>query len=336
MMAKAPNGRYQTMAEVVRVLEAVKTSLDAEATPGPGTGAPAGTIVVRPSTALNQSLDTSLAGASDATQGTISMKPAGTPGMRRLKVLLVEPSRTQAGIIRSYLQAHGIQDSAGVASGQDALEAVRTNPPDAIVCTMHLPDMTGVQLAQRIRAESKSAAPGFVLISSEAESAQAGSLSKCGNTVLLQKPFTADKLFEVLTLVSDQAQAAKRIRGKLRVLIVDDSTPARMHIRRVLEGLGLSQFVEAADGAQAVAATATGSFDLIVTDYNMPFMDGRGLIGYLKQNPATATVPIIMVTTETEPAKLDAVRQLGVASVCDKSFPAEVVGNIIDQLLRKP
>ena len=45
----------------------------------------------------------------------------------------------------------------------------------------------------------------------------------------------------------------------------------------------------AADGAQAVAAVARETFDLIVTDYNMPYMDGRGLVGYLKQNPSTTS-----------------------------------------------
>jgi two-component system chemotaxis response regulator CheY len=83
-----------------------------------------------------------------------------------------------------------------------------------------------------------------------------------------------------------------------------------------------------------VAATAGQTFDLIVTDYNMPYMDGSGLVGYLKQNPATATVPIIMVTTETDPAKLAAVRQLGVTTICDKSFPAEVVGKVLDQVVK--
>jgi two-component system chemotaxis response regulator CheY len=102
-------------------------------------------------------------------------------------------------------------------------------------------------------------------------------------------------------------------------------------VRNVLSSLGLGQFVEAADGAEAVAALARDTFDLIVTDYNMPFMDGRGLIGYVKQNPATAGVPIIMVTTETDPAKLAAVRKLG-ATVCNKSFPADMVRSIIDQL----
>jgi two-component system chemotaxis response regulator CheY len=61
-------------------------------------------------------------------------------------------------------------------------------------------------------------------------------------------------------------------------------------------------------------------------------MDGHGLVGYLKQNPATASVPIIMVTTETDPAKLEAIRGLGVAAICEKSFPREIVRKIVDEL----
>ena len=130
-----------------------------------------------------------------------------------------------------------------------------------------------------------------------------------------------------------QPDVPAKDRGKLRVLIVDDSTTARLHVRSVLGEMGLTNFVEATDGAQAVAAVAKQPYDLIVTDYNMPFMDGLGLVGYLKQNPLTASVPIIMVTTETDPAKLEAVRRLGVAAVCDKSFPAAIVRMIIDELV---
>ncbi len=85
-----------------------------------------------------------------------------------------------------------------------------------------------------------------------------------------------------------------------------------------------------------MAALAGGTFDLIVTDYNMPYMDGRGLVGYLKQGPSTASIPIIMVTTEEDPVKLEAVRQLGVAAVCNKSFPPEIARKIIDQLVNMP
>jgi two-component system chemotaxis response regulator CheY len=146
----------------------------------------------------------------------------------------------------------------------------------------------------------------------------------------LHKPFTPQQLLETLRLVigGPAAQLAA-----MRVLIVDDSTPARMHVRNVLQEIGLSKFEEAVDGAQAVAVLSRQSFDLVVTDYNMPFMDGRGLVGYLKQNPATASIPVIMVTTEQDPAKLEAVRALGV-TVCAKSFPVEVVRKFLNQFVK--
>src|SRR5262249_35834886 len=154
--------------------------------------------------------------------------------------------------------------------------------------------------------EGKASAPGFVLISSETE--EAGSLSKCGSAVLLRKPFTPEQLVDALKLASAKkpSPAASSALAKLRVLIVDDSATARRHMRSVLGELGLAQFEDATDGAHAVAVLAGGKFDLIVTDYNMPHMDGRGLVGYVKQNPATAAIPVIMVTTETDPGKLEA------------------------------
>src|SRR5262249_58574129 len=121
-------------------------------------------------------------------------------------------------------------------------------------------------------------------------------------------------------------------RSALRVLIVDDSAVARTHERMVLEGLGFARFTEAADGAQAIAAAAREPFDLILTDYNMPLMDGYALVSYLKQTPATAEIPIVMVTSETAPEVLDPVRQLGVAAVFDKAFPTPDVKAVLDRL----
>ena len=115
-------------------------------------------------------------------------------------------------------------------------------------------------------------------------------------------------------------------------MIVDDSGTARIKVRSVLQELGFTQFFEVADGAQAVAMAARDSYDLIVTDYHMPLMDGRALVSYLKQNPATAGVPIIMFTTETDLQKLDAVRRLGVLDVVEKAFPPAIVGPLLDPL----
>jgi serine/threonine protein kinase/DNA-binding response OmpR family regulator len=387
MEAKVPADRYQTMTEVVGALESVQDilarrvaeTIEESGVGGQESGQPSHTSgepktgVYSPSqepatgvweSSASAGRETTLVAAqADTAQTIVPETPApSSVSTADLKVVLVEPSRTQSGIIRKYLQGQGVKEVIAAASGQEALAAVGTERPHAVVSALHLPDMTGVQLAQKIRgqinagsAASPTPPPGFVLISSESESSQAGTLSGCGKAVLLQKPFTPEKLVEALKVVispvseitksvaapsesgkatpcdAELAPAAKSKLGLLRVLIVDDSSPARLHIRGVLEGLGLMKFVEAPDGARAVAAVAKDVFDLIVTDYNMPYMDGRGLVAFLKQNPATASVPIIMVTTETNPNKLESVRQLGV-TVCDKSFQRDVVRKIIDQL----
>jgi serine/threonine-protein kinase len=324
MIAKKSGERFPSMADVIQALESIEASLvhvpEARA---PGPARPSGLALG----------DTSLSPLLVPTGQTVDL--AAAPKPVALKVLLVEPSRTQSAIIRKYLQGQGIEDVVVAAGGQEAIKLVRSDPPNAIVSALHLPDMTGIQLAQQVHALCQGAALGFLLISSEAESSEVGALSKCGNAMVLRKPFTPEKLADALRIVSplEPSPASMTERAKLRVLIVDDSGSARLHVRNVLSALGFSQFVEAVDGARAVAAVAGGTFDLIVTDYNMPYMDGLGLVAYLKQNPATASTPIIMVTTEQDPSKLEAVRKLGVAAVCDKSFATETVRKIIDRVV---
>jgi serine/threonine protein kinase/DNA-binding response OmpR family regulator len=337
MVAKAPADRVKSMAAVVAELEAIRSGLSL----GPGDalaellrpGRKATLPSPAPARVEPRVGDSSSRGISDQ---TVDFRAPPAPRLKPLKVVLVEPSRTQAGIIRTYLQNGGIFTVVVVGSGEEALRLVREDCPDALVSALHLADMTGVELAHRVGGTGKSGAPGFVLISSEADSHEAEALGKSDRAILLRKPFTPDGLLGALRAVLGAAApppAATSRRAKFLVLLVDDSSAARLHARKVLEGLGFAKFVEAVDGAAAVAAVARDKFDLIVTDYNMPFMDGHGLIGYLKQNPVTANIPVIMVTTEGDPAKLEAVRRLGVTAVCDKSFQPEAVRGIVDQLV---
>jgi two-component system chemotaxis response regulator CheY len=206
---------------------------------------------------------------------------------------------------------------------------------------MHLSDMTGVQLAQKMRAEEALASTGFVLITSQADVQEANLLSQASNVVRLPKPFDQDQLAQALSvaMASPPQELESRLQPAkagtpihLRVLVVDDSAAARVHIRSVLAGLGLRQITEAADGAEALTLLGRDTFDLVVTDYNMPYLDGRGLIDFIRHRSSVPSVPIIVVTTETDPAKLEAVRQLGVAAICDKSFQPEVVRGVLERL----
>jgi two-component system chemotaxis response regulator CheY len=229
------------------------------------------------------------------------------------------------------------------ASGAEAIETIRKERPRAVVSARYLPDLDGLQLAEQIRSEFQAGAPGFVLITSDEAESDSALSSQLNRVQLLHKPFTQAQLADALHQVTGASTSltppdlpsripGKAIRSALRVMIVDDSATARIHVRNVLQSLGLSRFLEVPDGAYAIAMAARESCDLIVTDYNMPLMDGRALVSYLKQNPATAAVPIVMVTTETDPKVLDPVRRLGVIAVVEKAFPASVVGPLLDQL----
>jgi len=118
-----------------------------------------------------------------------------------------------------------------------------------------------------------------------------------------------------------------------RVLIVDDSLASRNHLRRLLEELGIERITEAADGSQAVALLADTMFDLVITDYNMPGMDGRELTEYIRTQSWQAEVPVLMVTSEQNMGRLAAVERAGVSAICDKPFEPRVVQRLIEAAL---
>jgi serine/threonine protein kinase/CheY-like chemotaxis protein len=307
MMAKQPANRFATMTEVVVELEKYL-----------------GRNAHNP--------DSSTATTLVANAPSTSTAPIGATAS--ITTVVVEPSRVQAGFIRKYLEAQGVTVLEVVGTGADAAKAVAKHRPNVIVSAFHLPDATGLSLAKQVREDTTVRPPGFVLITSEAENEDVGSLSRLDSVMLLQKPFTAEQLGQALTVVTGRSVSnrPKVDRSTLKVLIVDDTGSARVNERIVLQGLGFTQFGEAVDGAQAIVAATQEKFDLIVTDYNMPLMDGRALVSYLKQTPASANIPILMVTTETSAEILDPVRKLGVVAVFDKAFLASSVKPVLDQL----
>jgi two-component system chemotaxis response regulator CheY len=198
-----------------------------------------------------------------------------------------------------------------------------------VVSALFLTEMTGVQLAQKMWAEQGLASLGFVLITSQADAEEAHLQGPVGGKLVrLVKPFDADRLASALASVTGDRSAP----AGLRVLVVDDSAAARVHVRGVLAGLGLSDITESGDGAAAAALLEKQTFDLVVTDYNMPRLDGRGLIEFIRRRSAIPSVPVILTTTETDSARLEAVRQLGVSIICDKRFRPEEVRTVVDKL----
>jgi len=117
------------------------------------------------------------------------------------------------------------------------------------------------------------------------------------------------------------------------VLIVEDSKAIRSMIRVSLEEEGEYFAVEAGNGFEALKALPTRSFDLIITDINMPDINGLELIGYVKSNPTYRDIPLIIVSTEkTEEDKKRGIA-LGAVGYVEKPFRKEDLMKIVVKAL---
>ena len=107
-----------------------------------------------------------------------------------------------------------------------------------------------------------------------------------------------------------------------RVMTVDDSATVRQVLQMTLSGAGYD-VVEAVDGQDALEKLASESVDMLVTDLNMPKLDGIDLIQEVRQKPGNRFMPIIMLTTESQPEKKHEGKSAGASGWIVKPFKPE-------------
>ena len=255
-----------------------------------------------------------------------------------LAISVVEPSTTQWRVIKGQLNDIGVTRLDNFSEGKSALADMRRFQPDLVISAMHLPDMTGTELVQAMRSDEELEAIPFMLISSEDSDYYLEPIRQAGVIAILPKPFKVQDLTRALYstlefIEPDQSLLSDINLDELSVLVVDDSLTARKHICRVLGNLGIQNITQTINGKEAVAILNKQFFDLIVTDYNMPEMDGKELIGFIRGMAKYATTPVLMVTSETDMGRLAAVDQIGVSAVVDKPFEAALIKNLIQKIM---
>lgn len=259
-------------------------------------------------------------------------------GIEDLTILLVEPSGAQRRIILNHLQSMGISKVDGAASGQDALARMQRHPPDLVASAMYFEDMTGSDLVVRMRETEELADIPFMLVSSEQHPHNLEPVRQAGVIAMLPKPFHVDALRTALEntigLIEPQRlELSFSDVEDLEILLVDDSPMSRRFLRSTFAQMGVERITEAATGTEAVQHLSEQTFDAVVTDYNMPEMDGRALVEYIRQESSHANVPVLMVTCEQDAARLANVRQAGVSALCDKPFNMDTVREHLARLI---
>lgn len=255
-----------------------------------------------------------------------------------LSILLVEPSAMQRKVILTHLMEEGVSKIDGVDTGEAALKLLQNYAPDLIISAMYLADMTATNLLETIRSTESLKEINFMLVSSETNFKTLDPIRQAGVVAILPKPFNHADLRRALRTTVDyidpeEMELENYDVTELNVLLVDDSVTARNHIQRVLKSLGIQNIQTANNGVEALQILKNADFDLIVTDLNMPEMDGQQLTEFVRNEMGNTYVPILMVTSEADEARLGHVQQAGVSAVCDKPFEPQSIREILYRVL---
>jgi two-component system, chemotaxis family, chemotaxis protein CheY len=122
---------------------------------------------------------------------------------------------------------------------------------------------------------------------------------------------------------------------QIRALVVDDSQAMRRSLMYALQRLGTwVQTDEAHDGAEGLKKLTLGRYDLILTDINMPLMDGLKLIHHIRRTDAYRTTPIVVITTESAIEDRERAMTLGASAYLVKPVQSKVVQDTVKSLLR--
>ncbi|MDQ7070676.1 MAG: response regulator [Rhodobacterales bacterium] len=110
------------------------------------------------------------------------------------------------------------------------------------------------------------------------------------------------------------------LRDQLRVMVVDDMSTSRGLITQALDAFGITNVASTADGASAVHSMQNNPVHLVISDYNMPNMDGLQLLHHLRSHPKTKGVGFILITGRAEKSIIDHGKQLGMNNFLKKPF----------------
>lgn len=121
----------------------------------------------------------------------------------------------------------------------------------------------------------------------------------------------------------------------MRILVVDDFSTMRRIIKNLLKDLGFSNIQEADDGNTALPMLQQGGFDFVVTDWNMPGMQGIDLLKAIRADDSLKHLPVLMVTAEAKKEQIVAAAQAGVNGYVVKPFTAATLKEKLDKIFER-
>lgn len=121
----------------------------------------------------------------------------------------------------------------------------------------------------------------------------------------------------------------------MSILVVDDFPTMRRIVRSLLKELGFTNVEEAEDGQEALGKLKAGSFDFVVSDWNMPNLDGLEMLKQIRADEAMKSLPVLMVTAEAKKDNIVAAAQAGANGYIVKPFTAVTLEEKLNKIFEK-
>jgi two-component system chemotaxis response regulator CheY len=121
----------------------------------------------------------------------------------------------------------------------------------------------------------------------------------------------------------------------MKILIVDDFSTMRRIIKNLLRDLGFNNTHEADDGNTALPILKSGGFDFLITDWNMPGMQGIDLLRAVRSDPNLSSLPVLLVTAEARRDQIVLAAEAGVNGYIVKPFTAQTLKEKIDKIFER-
>lgn len=123
------------------------------------------------------------------------------------------------------------------------------------------------------------------------------------------------------------------LRDQLRVMVVDDMSTSRGLITQALDAFGIQNVATAGDGKSALMLMAKSPVHLVISDYNMPEMDGLHLLHHLRSSPQTQKTGFLLITGKADPAIINKGKQLGMNNYLAKPFQNDQLKAAIEAIV---
>ncbi len=276
--------------------------------------------------------------------------------LRGLRVLIVDDNETNRIILNEQVTSWGMVGSLA-SEGFRALDmlkeaCVRGVPFDLVILDFMMPEMTGLELAKKIKADSALAKVKLIMLTSVGEHNMIKEARNIGTQACLTKPASQSKLYDTLLTVCAQSSVEPtvlsenpvppcniNVRFEGRVLLAEDNLINQKVAKMMLQGFGLSVDV-VSNGLQALEALSKNTYALVLMDCQMPEMDGYDATRKIREYDASSLpgngkthIPIIALTAHAMKGDRESCIAAGMDDYLPKPFNREQLAEVLGRWL---